>query len=90
MGGCFLPLNILPLWSLLAETLGRIEPEDGGTDGLAVEPGKSRGGGSEEGLTRNSCSLPSEQMGGFCTSTPFIIIHGKMCVYFICGPTVHI
>lgn len=38
----------------------------------AVESGKGRGRGSQEGLMRTSCSLPPEQMESQNTSTPFI------------------
>lgn len=57
---------------MLPPAVGRTEPEGSGADGPAAESGKGRGRGSEEEVTRNSCSIPPVQMEVLNTSTPFI------------------
>jgi hypothetical protein len=44
----------------------------GALTGPAVGSGKGRGRGCKERLRRNSCCLPTEQMEGLNTVTPFI------------------
>lgn len=72
--------TVFPPQFELAQALDRTEvgaPVVGALTDPAVRSGKGRGRGREEGLMRNSCCLPTEQMESLNITPPFISSSAK-------------